>query len=130
MRNDAREAAFKVVFSRLLGGDCPKGVRTALYEQAKLDEEERAFAERLISVVEERCEHLSAVIAEKVTGYSEDRIYTADKAILLLALAEIEYFDEIPPVVSVSEATALARKYSAEKSTDFVNGVLGGVINA
>ena len=48
---------------------------------------------------------------------------------MLVALAEIKYFDDIPPVVSVSEATDLARKYSTETSTDFVNGVLGGVIN-
>ena len=130
MRSDAREAAFKVVFSRLLGGDCPKGVRSALYKQAKLDEDEKAFAERLVSCVEEHREELSAIVAEKVTGYAEERIYTADKAVLLLALAEIKYFDEVPPVVSVSEATALARKYSAENSTDFVNGVLAGVINA
>ena len=44
-------------------------------------------------------------------------------------LAEIRYFDEIPPVVSVSEATGLAKKYSTEKSADFVNGVLSGIIN-
>ena len=48
---------------------------------------------------------------------------------LLLALAEIRYLDDVPPVVSVSEATALARKYSTERSADFVNGVLGGIIN-
>ena len=104
--------------------------RSKLYAQAKLDENEQEFAERLIGCVEKHREELSGILAQKVTGYAQERIYTADKAVLLLALAEIEYFDEIPPVVSVSEATALARKYSAEKSTDFVNGVLGGVINA
>ena len=44
-------------------------------------------------------------------------------------MAEIKYFDEIPPIVSVSEATGLARKHSTETSADFVNGVLSGVIN-
>ena len=48
---------------------------------------------------------------------------------MLIALAEIRYMDDIPPVVSVSEATAIARKYSTAKSADFVNGVLGGIIN-
>ena len=48
---------------------------------------------------------------------------------MLVALAEIRYLDDVPPVVSVSEATAIARKYSTEKSADFVNGVLGGFIN-
>ena len=62
--------------------------------------------------------------------FAEYRIYAVDKALLLVSLAEIKYFDDIPPVVSVSEATALAKKYSTEKSTDFVNGVLGGFINS
>ena len=70
------------------------------------------------------------MIAEKVQGFAQERIYPVDKALMLVALAEINYFDEIPPVVSVSEAATLARKYSTEKSADFVNGVLGGIINS
>ena len=49
---------------------------------------------------------------------------------MLVALAEIKYCDDVPPVVSVSEATAIAKKYSAENSAAFVNGVLGGIINS
>ena len=64
-----------------------------------------------------------------MTRFADYRIYPADRAALLLALAEIRYLDDVPPVVSVSEATALARKYSTERSADFVNGVLGGIIN-
>ena len=130
MRSDAREAAFKVIFSHLLGGNLGRSARTSMYTRAELNEEEKAFAERLISVTEEHREELSDLIAAQVTRFAEYRIYTADKAILLIALAEIKYFDEIPPVVSVSEAAALAQKYSTEKSADFVNGVLGGIINA
>ncbi|MDE5547411.1 MAG: transcription antitermination protein NusB, partial [Clostridia bacterium] len=68
-------------------------------------------------------------IAEQVTHFAEYRIYPADKALMLIALTEIKYFDDIPNVVSVNEATALARTYSTENSADFVNGVLGGFIN-
>ena len=49
---------------------------------------------------------------------------------MLVALAEILYCQDVPPVVSVSEAAALARKYSTENSAGFVNGVLGGFINS
>ncbi len=130
MRNDAREAAFRVVFARQLGGDCTLGVRRALYKKAKLNEEEQAFAERLIEVACEHREEFTALLNQKVSRFAENRIFAADKAILHIALAEIFYFDDIPAVVSVSEATALAGKYSTEDSPDFVNGVLGGVINA
>ena len=129
MRTQARETVYKIVFARQFREDCPQSFRNAMYRADKLGEEDCAFAERLYAAVAEHGEELSAVLAEKVTRFAETRIYPADKAALLIALAEIKYFDDIPPVVSVNEAVALARKYSTEKSADFVNGVLGGIIN-
>lgn len=129
MRSDAREAAFKAVFASLFQDRSEERFRTGLYRNAKLSEEESAFAERLFFAVQEHRETLLETIAEKVQGFAQERIYPVDKAVMLVALAEIRYFDDIPPVVSVSEAAALARKYSTEKSADFVNGVLGGIIN-
>ena len=83
----------------------------------------------LIAAVEEHRAELIEGIEAACHHYKENRINPTDKSILLIAMAEIKYFDGIPPVVSVSEATGLARKYSTEKSADFVNGVLSGVIN-
>ncbi len=129
MRVQAREAAFQVIFSELLGGEVAKGARARLYTKAKLGEEDAAFAERLISAVEGHKEEIAAKISAAVTRYADYRIYPADRAALMIAIAELDYLDEVPPIVSVSEATALARRYSTEKSADFVNGVLGGILN-
>ncbi len=129
MRSDAREAAFQIVFADLFGGDGKKGFRTAIYKEHGLKEEDSAFAEALVTAVFAHKEELTREIGAHVTRFADYRIYPADKAILLLALAEIRYISDVPSVVSVSEAAALARKYSTEKSTDFVNGVLGGIIN-
>lgn len=129
MRSDAREAAFKFVFAEQFGTECDSRCRAKIYKQAKLNEEEIAFAERLYSLVREHKEEFLGKILEKVTRYADYRLFAADKAIMFVALAEIFYIDDIPPVVSVSEAAALARKYSEETSAGFVNGVLGGFIN-
>ncbi len=129
MRSEAREAAYKIIFAHLLGGDCTKGARGALYRAAKLKQEEATYAEKLVNCVLENEETLMAKISAHVVRYADYRIYPADRAALLVALAEIEYFEDIPPVVSVSEAAGLASKYSTENSADFVNGVLGGIIN-
>lgn len=130
MRSDAREAAFKIVFAGQFGGDCDARFRAEIYKKAALKEEERMFAQKLVSATEEHRGELMALLEEKVKGFAPERIYPVDRAVLLVALAEILYIDEVPPVVSVSEATALARKFSTENSAGFVNGVLAGVINA
>ena len=130
MRNAAREAALNIIFAQQFNTDCFDTLKKRVFKQFKLEKEEYArFAEDLINAVEKNREELIVGIENACHHYKESRINRMDKSILLIAMAEILYFDEIPPVVSVSEATGLARKYSTEKSADFVNGVLSGVIN-
>jgi len=129
MRSNAREAAFKIIFSELFQEGASRTFKTSLYRKEKLNEEETEFADRLVSLTEEHREELSALLTEKIQRFTDNRIYKVDKAIMLVALAEIRYCEDVPVLVSVSEATALARKYSTENSAGFVNGVLGGFIN-
>jgi N utilization substance protein B len=130
MRNTAREAALNIIFAQQFNTDFIDALKRKVYKQFKLEkEEDLAFANALISTVEEHRAELIEGIENACHHYMENRINPTDKSILLIAMAEIKYFAEIPPVVSVSEATGLARKYSTERSADFVNGVLSGVIN-
>lgn len=130
MRNAAREAALNIIFAQQFNTDCLDALKKKVFKQFQLEKEEDfTFASDLIKTVEVHREELIAQIEDACHHYKENRINPTDKSILLIAMAEILYFDEIPNVVSVSEAAGLAKKYSTEKSADFVNGVLSGVIN-
>ena len=130
MRNSAREAALNIIFAQQFNSDCMDALKRKIYKQFGLEkDEDLLFAADLVATVEEHRAELIAGIEEACHHYRENRINPTDKSILLIAMAEIKYFDDIPPIVSVSEATGLARKYSTETSADFVNGVLSGVIN-
>lgn len=130
MRNTAREVALNIIFAQQFNDDCIDVLKRKVYKQFQLtNEEDVAFASALIEAVETHRKELIKGIEDACHHYRADRINPMDKSILLIAMAEIKYFDEIPPVVSVSEATGLAKKYSTDTSADFVNGVLSGVIN-
>ena len=131
MRTLAREAALNIIFAQQFNSDCMDTLKKKIYKQFGLldNEEDLLFAADLVATVEEHYDELIKGIEGACHHYRADRINPMDKCILLIAMAEIQYFDDIPPVVSVSEATGLARKYSTDTSADFVNGVLSGVIN-
>ncbi len=131
MRNAAREAALNIIFAQQFNSDCMESLKKKTYKQFGLldNEDDLGFAIDLIDKVFSHYDELIADIEGACHHYRADRINPTDKSILLIAMAEIKYFDEIPPVVSVSEATGLAKKYSTETSADFVNGVLSGIIN-
>lgn len=126
MRNEAREAALKVLFAEQFNSDNLEELKRALLKNLK--EEDAAFAEELLSAVRLHKDELIREIDSHILNFKENRLYAEDKCILLIAVAEIKYFDSIPEIVSVNEAVNLATKYSTERSADFVNGVLAGVI--
>ena len=70
---------------------------------------------------------LKNAIIEKSTGLSADRIFKVDLAIMLVALYEIRFYN-IPEAVAINEAVDIAKKYSTEKSANYVNGVLAGLV--
>ena len=129
MRNAAREAALNIIFARQFNTDNMDALKKKIYKQFALEEDDLLFSADLVATVEEHYDELLSEIEGACHHYRADRINPMDKTILLIAMAEIKYFDDIPPVVSVSEAAGLARKYSTDTSADFVNGVLAGVIN-
>lgn len=130
MRSSAREAAFKIIFSELFQEAMQVAFKSRIYKGENLSDEDTAFADTLVALVEEHRAELTDAITERVERFAEHRIYKADLAIMLLGLAEMRYVDDVPPLVSVSEAAALARKYSTENSVNFVSGVLGGFIES
>ena len=129
MRNTAREAALNIIFAQQFNTDDILSLKKKIFKQFALSEEDMLFSADLVATVEEHYDELITSIENACHHYRADRINPMDKSILLIAMAEISYFEEIPPVVSVSEAAGLARKYSTDTSADFVNGVLAGVIN-
>ena len=61
-------------------------------------------------------------------GWDISRLVKMDKDILRIAITELLYIKDAPLKVVVDEAVELAKKYSTEDSSSFVNGILAKVI--
>lgn len=78
--------------------------------------------------VMDKADELDAEISRHLkSGWKVSRISRVSLAILRLALYEMLYRDEVPVSVSINEAVELAKKYSVEDDSSFVNGVLGSI---
>jgi N utilization substance protein B len=83
---------------------------------------------QLISQVRDIADHLpqlNQIIREQAKDWTLERIAITDRVALRLAFYEILYVEEVPAAVSMNEAVELVKKYGTEKSSSFVNGILG-----
>ena len=76
----------------------------------------------------ENQEVVDGQIKEFAKGWDFDRLVKVDKDIMRIAITELMFVEEVPHKVVVDEAVELAKKYSTEDSSSFINGVLAKVI--
>jgi N utilization substance protein B len=67
---------------------------------------------------------LDETIKKYAANWDLRRIAVVDRNILRLAIYEMMFRDDIPPIVSINEAVDIAKKFSTEDSGKFVNGIL------
>ena len=127
MRTNAREAAFKVLFSTQFNDEY-EYTRRSVIGLENLTENDVKYLDAIIKLVMENRDKLTKMIDDRSRLFPESGIFPADRVILLIAIAEILYFDDIPSAVSVNEAANIASKYSSGKSATFISGILSEII--
>jgi len=85
------------------------------------------FAEDLLRGVIGNLPEIDAKIRGLADNWDFERLAVVDRNILRLAIYEMFYRPEIPPVVSINEAIEIAKKFSTAESGAFVNGLLDKV---
>ncbi|VAW09581.1 Transcription termination protein NusB [hydrothermal vent metagenome] len=86
-----------------------------------------ARAARLVEGVWNQRTDLDVSIGQAARGWRVDRMPVVDISLLRLGLYELRHTD-MPIGVVVSELVELAKEYSTENSSRFVNGVLAKLV--
>ena len=94
------------------------------------NDEDREFGDKLFAAALEQEELNNATIDKFVNKkhWDSDRIVMIDRAILLVALAEVRSFESIPTTVTLNEYIEIAKSFSTPNSSSFVNGILHAAI--
>jgi transcription antitermination factor NusB len=129
-RRRARELAMQVLFALDLGFDDPYDAFDLVTKNFKSDESDRPFSRQLVLGVCEKREEVDRLIAQASRNWRIKRMSHVDRSILRLATFEILFMEDIPPKVSIDEAVEMGKKFGAENSGNFINGVLDNIYNS
>ena len=125
-RSLAREIAMKMLYAASLGGGETMDEVLEQSEQADtLSGSDKTFLENLVAGVTDRQEELDAVIGKYAQGWALNRLGKVDLTILRMAVYELMCMPEIPVGATINEAVELAKRYAEDKSSGFINGILG-----
>ena len=125
----AREAVFKLTFELCFH----KPEDSCYYEEIlkdednSLDQVNMEFVKNIYEGIVEHFDELKDIVSKSITGYTIDRVYKVDLAILIVATYELKYYKKNNINIVANEAVELAKKYSTEKSYSFINAIIANI---
>jgi transcription antitermination protein NusB len=137
-RREGRELALQALYSKdLVPQDAGSTLRRIMESFAEGDEptlevhsKAFAFASELVAGVLANLTEIDARISAKSKHWSMARMARVDLNILRLAVYELLYRSDIPKNVTMNEAIEVAKKFGAEDSASFVNGILDEIASS
>ena len=128
-RRQVRERVLQALYAQEVSQDAADHVMATLIRPVYEDEPTYLrFAERLFLRSLDVRETAEELIARHIQNWEIGRLALTDRLVLRMAVAELIYFEDIPPKVTLNEALEVAKVFSTEKSGAFVNGVLDAIL--
>jgi N utilization substance protein B len=123
-RREGREAAVQFLFQRDLHASPPEPDAEHFWKMRPASQKTRAFSTALVNGVIEHQQQIDERIKSTASNFDLHRIAPVDRNILRVAIFEMLFTSDVPPVVSINEAIEIAKAYGTEDSGRFVNGIL------
>lgn len=127
-RRKGRELALQALYAQEMTGNSVEAVIEDLILLHEVEDKVKDFAIQLFKKTVEEKQSADKRIMKQAFNWDFERIAILDKLIMRMALCEFLYFEDIPPKVSIDEAIEIAKKYSTEKSSQFINGILDAIL--
>jgi transcription antitermination protein NusB len=86
------------------------------------------FSQKLIEIANVNKVALDTLIKEHIFNWDFSRLAIIDKILLRMAAAELLYFEDIPPEVTLNEIIEISKIYSTDRSGKFLNGILDAIL--
>ena len=126
-RRIGREAVLQALYASVMTGeDSDKILKDTLNRRSYESNLIKYITDLFESAIDNK-EWCEDQIKSRLNNWEFDRVALLDRLLLIVAISEIYFIEDVPPKVSISEAIEIAKIYCNEDSSSFVNGVLDNV---
>lgn len=125
-RRKLRELALQLLFQEDLVHYSPEEILGNCFKDLKGSPQSYEFAEFLFRKSLENRNEIDNLIRRHAQNWRLERMSVVDRNVLRVAVSEFLYTETPRPVV-IDEAIEIARRYNAEDSGEFVNGILDAI---
>jgi transcription antitermination protein NusB len=124
LRRQSREAAVQAIYMCDFLGKWDFSHVQFCFTHFSVPKSVRAYAENLSRGVLDNIVKIDSRITSASENWSITRMSRVDRSILRVVAYEIMFIDDVPHSVAINEAIEIAKRFGADESPNFINGVL------
>lgn len=127
-RRKARELALQMLFQYDLSGNSPSAILASFEDLQKARAPVRDFAVKIFEGTLRHLEEIDVMITEQAQNWRLSRMAVVDLNIMRMSIYEFLHENDTPKLVIIDEAIEIGKKFGTDKSSQFINGILDGVL--
>jgi transcription antitermination protein NusB len=126
-RRKARESALQILFQLEFNTADPPEVIRGFWEHQKASDDVKEYADWIVRGIREGQEEVDGAIQTASEHWRIARMAVVDRNILRIAVFEMLRAKTLVPAIVINEAIEIAKRYSGEEASVFINGILDAV---
>ena len=127
-RRKARELALQMLFQHDMSGNAPDMIITTFEELQKSKPNTREFATKIFRGTLDHMPSIDEMITAQADNWRLERMAVVDRNIIRMSVYEFLHESDTPKLVIIDEAIEIAKKFGTQKSSQFINGILDGIL--
>ncbi|HEY6140144.1 MAG TPA: transcription antitermination factor NusB [Thermoanaerobaculia bacterium] len=127
-RRKARELALQMLYQYDLSANPPAQIVETFEELQKSKPNTREFAVKLFNGTIENLARIDEMIVAQADNWRISRMAVVDRNIIRMSIYELLNEAETPKLVIIDEAIEIGKKFGTQKSSQFINGILDGIL--
>jgi N utilization substance protein B len=127
-RRKARELALQMLFQYDIAGNQPDQIIDTFEELQKSKPNTREFATKIFRGTVDHVSAIDEMIQNQAENWRLSRMAAVDRNIIRMSVYEFLHESDTPKLVIIDEAIEIAKKFGTQKSGQFINGILDGIL--
>ena len=127
-RRKARELALQMLFQYDLSGNAPDMICETFEDLVKSKPSTRDFATKVFRGTVANIESIDEMIRQQADHWRIPRMAVVDRNIIRMSIYEFLHEKDTPKLVIIDEAIEIGKRFGTQKSSQFINGILDGIL--
>ena len=128
-RTKSRELALKLIYEKEIQKVVEEDTLEIFFESNEIEEPEvKEYLKDILFGVSENEEKINSLIEKNLKeNWTIDRVSKVNVSLLKIAIYEMIY-KKLPYKVAINEVVELAKQYSDDQASSFINGILASIV--